>query len=340
MNEQQHTDLLNTLAACASELQTACIVKTGVIQLPSVPTDQMEWMSPCLHPRLSLGGVDLNVLPKLLYGGEPHPWGEARAIWNECVSDLFAKRDARPLIENIFPDISFVKGRCSPATPLIQLLCVLGWGHGTFKATATAATLTHGIDTLQIDARMVTHNGKRVRLPRQCPVTPDAALSRPIGRHRRASAKTTGLYRYLVRTLPHLAPHLDVVFSTAVAVGRDGESELTTLFDVVSVPEAEVERGVWDQARRLVRESTTTPNAALWALLKGTMSYHAFTKLLGNPSRGKGSLYSSLLRKRHLAALDRAEGGEVNLTVTRLTGDQAEASAKLLQLQRMMGAPR
>lgn len=337
MNEQNSLALREVLAECARYLQSACIQTTGIIQVPVVKSDRIRWSGPCLRPNLRLADADLNDLPRYLYGGHHVSRTEALLIWNSAVSGLLRDRNALPVIEARFPGIEFTRGRVGPTVPLFQLLCVLSWSGGTLRVTNKEAFLNFGSTRIGLNNRMVVWNGSMVRLPRQSARNPTPPLAIPVGKLRRGHEETTAVYRYLTRILPHLSDQLDVIFATAVAAGREFEDLLCHLFDLVPVESVEYPAGVWARARRTVLEATITPLPDLWAILKGTCPRHTFERTFGNASRKGRPIYSAALRKKHLAIIDQAESGDVNLTVTKSTGDQVAAATKLLQLQKMIG---
>lgn len=340
MNEQTSPALREVLAACARYLQSACIQTTGIIQVPVVKADRIQWVGPCLRPNLSLGETNLNDLPRYLYGEGQLSRTETLTIWNDAVAGLLRERNARPVIEGRFPEVKFTRGRIPPTMPLLQLLCVLSWSGGTFKVTRKEAFLDLGSTRIGMNHRMIMWNGDLVRLPRQCTPNPPLALSIHMGKPQSGHESTTAVYRYLTRILPQLSPQLDLIFATAVTAGKEFEALLCHLFDLVpveSVESVEYPAGVWARARRTVMEATITPVPDLWAIFKNTSTRYAFEKLFGNASRKGRPTYSSALRKKHLSIIDQAESGDVNLTITRRTGDQVAAATKLLQLQRMIG---
>jgi hypothetical protein len=338
MTDQGRSELTTAISTCAAALQTACIVKTGMIQVHSATTDKREWAGPALRPGVSYAGIDLNNLPRMLYSEDVVTSSEVESIWNTAVQAVLTSRDARVVVHDVFPSAPVLPARSSPAAPLIQLLCLLSWSGGTFVVTGSVAQLQIGSVTIGIDSRMINVNGEKVRLPRQCPVHPTQVLSMPAGGRKRALAETTALFRHLTRTFPESTLEIDTIFATAVAAGREFERKLFELHDVIHVDDAEKhEDTIWTNARRIVRDAQLTPNRDLWSLLKGTVPHHAFNVLFGNPNRNDRATYSPTLRRRHTAALDRLESGQVALKVK--GGDQAEKAMKLLQLQRMMGPP-
>jgi hypothetical protein len=214
---------------------------------------------------------------------------------------------------------------------------VLGWSAGITSFLRGEAHLRIGTRQIGVTQRLIEWNGKWVRLPRQCPVDVTAALTAPLGRRRRALEATTAVYRHLVHLFPLMAPQLDLIFSTAVAAGRDFEQQLTNLFDVEKADQVERPQSRWDAARRIVREAKTTPNSELWELMRGAIPQRVFVPMFGNPNR-MGCAYSALLRKRHMAAIDKAENEIVLTQVFNVTGHKHEAATRLLKLQQMIGS--
>lgn len=338
MTDQGQNDLTKLIGECAAALQSALIVKTGKNRVFTVISDKREWRGPPLRPNIKFGGIDLNDLPKALYG-EPHMLMSMRQeVWDVAVDWLCAGSSIAKLSGVYFPSVLFTSEPRS--APLPQLLCALSWHGGKLEVTQQRASLCFGRGhyPLEIDQRTMTHREERRRLPRACAVNPISLLTRPIGRAKSGSANTTAVFRHLSIEFPELNAELDVIFATAVHAGREYELMLSRQFDVVEVDDITATATVWVQARRIVNTAIEAPYSELWVLMKDLMTQDAFTKLFGNPYRKRSPLYSARMRQHHASVIDRAENGEINLAVQRQVGGQVEAANNLLKLQQMMGS--
>lgn len=341
MIEQGHNDLMHMLSTFAQQMQRMCIVQTGMNRVWASGADRREWNGPPMVSNLSFAGVSLDNLPKILYRGPDMTCAEGRDLWDRCVTAMFERRNLHEVIRGVCPDLPLFE-RSAPLTEmLVQVLCAIWWGCGG-KLTSSSMEISLEIegDRFHLDQRTVTHGTTRTRLLRGGAISPKQCLSRPLGRSVVALPATTAVYRHMRNHFPEHVREWDVIFAAAVTGGRAFQQALTHPFDIEKV-ELEMDDqklGVWSQCRRIVNSSITTPGPELWGVLKGTISYHAFVKLFGNPHATERAVYRPSTRTKHSEALDRVEGGKVNFALLDLVGDQAAEVNNLLLLQKMMGS--
>lgn len=331
MLDQYSIDLMNALSACASGLQNECIVKTGVIQIDAPVDNRRAWPSPPMRPGLEYMGINLNDFPRWLYGIERMDGAAVPTLWDEIVDALFSTRLTHDIVQQAIPGIPLVRSAI-PTAPLVQLMCAIWWQGGRFEVSTADAHLRAWNRIYRIDQRTITHRKQQTRLPRGCQISPMQILRTPLGKSRLASPRVTATYQYLISTLPHLGAELNVIFATAVAAGAEFCERLIEMFDVRLVEADTQDKTLWQQARKIVLSARHVPNAHLWELMKGRMTYRAFRSHFGDPAVAPRA-YTTLLRSRHIEALAKLESGEI---ASGIPGVENKVS-KLLQLQQMMG---
>lgn len=340
MTNQGYDDLRVLLGDIATHLQSGVLFKLRTDRVYTVLNDKRGWSAPPLRPTGSFDMFKLDDLTRHLYSIGHWSMGYRQEVWDCIVDAVYDKRgDPAKLSSLYFPSIPFTSGPKTACLP--QLLCLMAQSGGSLEVTKDRASLimVQGIYPLEIDQRRLSHRGEPRRLPGGCQVNPLSLLQRSLGKVKYGTSDTTALYRHLAITLPHMVPALEVVFATAVHAGREFEAILTSLFDMVAVDDITPTATVWVKARRLINTAVVNPLPELWTVLKGTWNLEAFTALMGNPHRAKGSIYSPTTRARHARTIDLAENSEVNLQVFKRVGPGVAAANNLLKLQSLMGTP-
>ena len=338
MNEYARAELLGNIDDCAKLLQATCIQRTGMNQVTSTLADVREWRAPSLKTNLKLGEHSLNDFPRILYTNVVDP-AQIFDAWRAVVTDMSTRRTAVDIspFKVLFPDMPFSQ-KADRSTLLTQCLWAAWCSGGTLNVTKEDAYLKIGKTNIGFSRRTVTMDGayrRFVSSPVHCPLD---ALNAPMGGPLRARKETNAVHRHLLLTLPDLAKEITYSFSTAVAAGDAFEVRLTSLFNIDYEAVGIMNIDNWSKARRIINTSSINPVSELYGVLRDDIGYPYFLRVFGNPHRPMTHRYTPEMRKRHTDAIDKLEGGQIELaTVKHVGADRAEAANALLNFQRLMG---
>lgn len=344
MTDQGSKDLTKVLTDCAIFLRWALIDKTGSDTIEAVSMPKRLWRAPALRPNLTLNGINLNDLPRHLYGDELVTPEQFSGSWLRCVGEMLDSRYSKSHSE-LFPSLPFTQKPAPPTAMLTQLLCAGWWSGGTFTVSGKQAWLRVAGKNYGFDERVVMNHPYQTRLPRGCIISPNAYLTCSLGAEVEASHALGSLYEYLLQCFPHLSRELAAIFATAVDAGKPFQDILLNAFDVTLHQGIDPASGSdWDRARFLINTSITNPRAELWKILEPWVSHVTFAKVFGNPKTVTRT-FSEETRAAFRSNLDLCEAGEAELAVAKPVkvkvdeeDQQREAAARnLLRLQQMIG---
>ena len=320
-----NTDHLPQLVSDAAfQIQQELIRRTGTNYMEASQSERVKFEPPPVGTPTSLG---LSNAPALLYGSDATADDIVRA-W-DIIAKAVAYRGDASIAEmeanHVFPRLPPSRSTTDIAVRFLQAASWLGFERivGPDKLTVRIGNTLCGF----VDFHVV---GSTLRLVPRMKI-PDIAeiLNRSVGRKYMAMAKTTAIYRSLIRLLPDQKDAIHALTQIAVHGGTGCELRFIEPFDVVVIRASTGSKDLWGQARRIVNESTTNPAPALFKILSRAVDYSDFVKHIGNPYRhGVGITLRSRAK-----ALDAISYFELGGSDTQATG-----GLEMLAYQKIIGS--